>query len=122
MRTLMIIVGLLTLAVPAMAQQSYILTNYDTARLAWEYGPIGANNAPERAVIQCQVGLEGFESSVPYPTTEIRVVEVVPQPRSAEYRCVVLAENRAGRSAPSQAVTFSVLRIPEPPGNLRLLP
>jgi hypothetical protein len=122
MKRLMIALFLFALTGPALAQQGYILTNYETARLAWEYGPIGQNNAPERAVVQCRVGLEGFEVSVPYPTTEIRVVEVVPQPRSAEYRCAVLAENRAGRSAPSPELVFSVLRIPESPSNLRLLP
>jgi hypothetical protein len=122
MKRLMMAIGLFALASPVLAQQGYILTNYETARLAWDYGPIGQNNAPERAVVQCRVGLEGFEASVPYPTTEIRVADVVPQPRSAEYRCVVLAENRAGRSAPSPELVFSVLRIPESPSNLRLLP
>lgn len=104
------------------AQPGYILTNYEIARIVWEYGPIGLNNAPERGIVRCTVGTETFEAAVVYPTAEIRVTDVVPQPRSAEYVCVIFAENRAGRSEPSPAVAFIVLRAPSPPSQPRLLP
>lgn len=121
MRIILIAVLVLGLPVSVLAQQGYILTNYETARIVWDYGPVSSNNVPERAIVYCQVGFELFEDSVPYPVTEIRVQTVVPQPRNADYQCRVVAENRAGRSEPSPSVSFSVLRAPEPPSNVRLV-